>query len=90
MTGTVLIWIAAGALGGMLACRLLRGMAYTLVGDSLLGMLAGLLGGVIVVMFDGIGAPHLALGSGAVAFLAGLLQILTLRLVNNGRRPTRW
>jgi len=89
MAGTVLIWIAAGALGGMLACGLLRGVAYMLVGDSLLGMLAGLLGGAIVVMFDGIGAPHLVLGSGAVAFLAGLLQILTLRLLNEGRRPTR-
>lgn len=90
MLGPLLIWIAAGALGGALASWFLHRTAYTVVGDALLGMLSGLLGGAIVVIFDGIAAPYLALGSAAVAFLAGLLQVLTLRLLNDGQRPARW
>ena len=90
MAGTVLIWIIAGVLGSILAGSLLGVVAFTLVSETLLGMVAGLFGGAIVVMFDGVFAPHIALASGAVAFLAGLLQIVAIYLVNDGRRPARW
>lgn len=90
MAGTVLIWIAAGAVGGLLVGVLSREATYTLVGNALLGTLAGLLGGAIVALFAGIATPGLALGSVAVAFLAGALQILALRFLNDGRRPARW
>ena len=90
MFSTLFIWIIAGALGGALASRILHRFVYIMIGDALLGMLAGLLGGIIVAMFDGIATPHLAMGSIAVAFLAGLLQVLTLHLLTDGRRPARW
>lgn len=90
MLGPLLIWIAAGALGGVLASRILRRVVYIMIGDALLAMLAGVLGGAIVVLFDGLSTSRLALGSVAIAFLAGLLQVLALHLLNDGQRPARW
>ncbi|MGH2516038.1 MAG: hypothetical protein ACRDHP_10330 [Ktedonobacterales bacterium] len=90
MAGMAFIWMAGGALGGALATGLSHKGVYAVLGGALLGAVAGLLGGGIVALFDGIATPGVALGSVAMALLAGLLQMLTLRLLNDGRRPARW
>lgn len=89
MAGTVLIWLISGALGGLLAGRILRMGGYALIGDMLLGVLAGALGGLIVVAFESIVSPSVLLASVAVAFLAGLLQILMLSLLRDEWHPAR-
>lgn len=89
MVGTMLAWLIGGALGGLLAGSILRKTGYALVGDTLLGTLAGALGGLIVVTFEGLASLQVVLASVAVAILAGLLQILLLYLLDDERRPAR-
>jgi uncharacterized membrane protein YeaQ/YmgE (transglycosylase-associated protein family) len=78
----LLIGIAAGWLAG----QVMKGGGFGLIGDIVVGVLGGLLGGWIATTFLNIGGMSgINLQSILIAFLGAVLLIFILRLVR-GRR----
>ena len=84
---TVLIWAVVGLIAGFLAGQVMRGGGYGLIGDIIVGVLGGLLGGWIGTTFLHIdaGVSGINLESILVAFTGAVLLILVLRMIG-GRR----
>jgi uncharacterized membrane protein YeaQ/YmgE (transglycosylase-associated protein family) len=84
---TVLIWAVVGLIAGFLAGQVMRGGGYGLIGDIIVGVLGGLLGGWIGTTFLHIdaGVSGINLESILVAFAGAVLLILVLRMIG-GRR----
>ena len=83
---TILVWAVVGLIAGFLAGQVMRGGGYGLIGDIIVGVLGGLLGGWIGTTFLNIdaGVSGINLESILVAFAGAVLLILILRLI--GRR----
>jgi uncharacterized membrane protein YeaQ/YmgE (transglycosylase-associated protein family) len=86
----ILIWMAVGLVAGFLAGQVMRGGGYGLVGDIVIGVVGGLLGGWIGTTFLHInaGVNGFNLESILVAFAGAILLLIVLRLAN-GRRSLR-
>ena len=86
----VLSWIIVGLIAGFLAGQVMRGGGYGVIGDIIIGVLGGLLGGWIASYFfhigDAMGGINLV--SILVAFVGAILLILILRMIG-GRRSYR-
>ena len=84
---SVLSWIIVGLVAGFLAGQVMRGGGYGLIGDIIVGVLGGLLGGWIGTTFLHIdaGVSGINLESILVAFAGAVLLILVLRMIG-GRR----
>lgn len=86
----ILSWIIVGLIAGFLAGQAMRGGGYGLIGDIIIGVLGGLLGGWIAFYFFHIGDPMSGLNvmSILIAFVGAILLILILRMIG-GRRGYR-
>ena len=87
---TILIWAVVGLIAGFLAGQVMRGGGYGLIGDIIVGVLGGLLGGWIGTTFLNIdaGVSGINLESILIAFAGAVLLILVLRMIG-GRRSLR-
>lgn len=82
----LLTWIIVGLIAGFLVGQVMRGGGYGLIGDIIVGVLGGMLGGWVGTTFLGIdmGVSGINLQSILVAFAGAVLLILVLRMI--GRR----
>jgi len=80
---TVLIWIIIGALAGWLASVVMRtNRSQGLMGDILIGILGGLIGGVVLSLIGvGGGVSGLNLASLFTAFIGALLLLAIPRVL---------
>jgi len=89
-TLSILSWAVVGLIAGFLAGQVMRGGGYGVIGDIIVGVLGGLLGGWIGTTFlniDG-GVSGINLPSILIAFAGAVLLILILRMIG-GRRSIR-
>jgi uncharacterized membrane protein YeaQ/YmgE (transglycosylase-associated protein family) len=87
---SVLSWIVVGLIAGFLAGQVMRGGGYGLIGDIIVGVVGGLLGGWVgtTLLHIDAGVSGINLESILVAFAGAVLLIVILRLVG-GRRAVR-
>ena len=85
---TILIWAVVGLIAGFLVGQVMRGGGYGLIGDIIVGVLGGLLGGWIGTTYLHINAcvSGINLQSILVALAGAILLILVIRLISGGRR----
>jgi uncharacterized membrane protein YeaQ/YmgE (transglycosylase-associated protein family) len=83
-----LSWIVVGLIAGWLAGRVMRGGGYGLIGDIIVGVLGGLLGGWIAtsLLHIGAGVNGINLESILVAFAGAVVLLILLRVLRGGRR----
>jgi uncharacterized membrane protein YeaQ/YmgE (transglycosylase-associated protein family) len=83
----ILSWIVVGLIAGWLAGVVVKGGGYGCVGDLIVGVIGGLLGGWIASHFFHMGDPMsgINLPSIGVAFVGAVIFVVILRLVS-GRR----
>ena len=84
---SVLSWIVVGLLAGWLAGMVMKGGGFGLIGDIVIGVIGGLLGGFIASYFFHMGDPMsgINLPSILVAFLGAVLLLFVVRLFRRGR-----
>jgi uncharacterized membrane protein YeaQ/YmgE (transglycosylase-associated protein family) len=87
----ILSWIIVGLVAGFLAGQVMRGGGYGLIGDIIIGVLGGVLGGWIASYFFHIGGAMSGISwqSILVAFVGAILLILILRMVGGRGRFRR-
>jgi len=79
---TILSWIVVGLIAGFLAGVVVKGGGFGLIGDIIVGILGGLLGGWISVNLLNIGSmTGINLGSILVAFVGAVILLLIVRLI---------
>ncbi len=77
----VIIWLVVGAIAGWLAGRVMRGGGFGLLGDVIVGIFGGIIGGLL---FWFLGLPPI--GGGLIsaileAFIGACVLLFVLRLV---------
>jgi uncharacterized membrane protein YeaQ/YmgE (transglycosylase-associated protein family) len=84
----VLSWIAVGLIAGWLAGMVMKGGGYGLLGDLIVGVVGGLLGGwLATTLFHISNAVNgINLESILVAFVGAIVLLVLLRLLFGGRR----
>ena len=84
---SILSWIVVGLLAGWLAGMVMKGGGFGLIGDIVVGVIGGLLGGFIASYFFHMGDPMsgINLPSIIVAFLGAVLLLFVVRLFRRGR-----
>jgi len=84
---SILSWIVVGLLAGWLAGMVMKGGGFGLIGDIVVGVIGGLLGGFIASYFFHMGDPMsgINLPSILVAFLGAVLLLFVVRLFRRGR-----
>lgn len=73
----ILIWIVSGIIAGWLTGLIMRGRGFGLVGDLVIGLLGGLVGGFLARAF-GL-APASWLGQIIVAVVGGIVLVAIIR-----------
>ena len=83
----ILSWIIVGLIAGWLAGLVVKGKGYGCIGDIVVGVIGGLLGGWIAFHFFHMGDPMsgINLPSIAVAFVGAVIFVIILRLIG-GRK----
>lgn len=83
----ILSWIVVGLIAGWAAGLVVKGSGYGCIGDIIVGVIGGLLGGWIASHFFHMGDPMsgINLESILVAFAGAVILIVLLRLIS-GRR----
>ena len=83
----ILSWIVVGLIAGWLAGLVVKGGGFGCVGDVIVGVIGGLLGGWIASSFFHMGNPMSGINieSIVVAFIGAVILIIILRLIS-GRR----
>lgn len=86
----ILSWIIVGLIAGFLAGQVMRSGGYGVIGDIIIGVLGGLVGGWIAFYFFDIGDTMTGINTVSIlsAFMGAILLILILRMVG-GRRSVR-
>jgi len=86
----ILSWIVVGLIAGFLASRVIKGGSYGCIGDVIVGVLGGLLGGFVATYFFHVGDPMsgINLPSILIAFAGSVVLLLILRLLAGRRRRT--
>ena len=84
---SILSWIVVGLIAGWLAGKVMKGGGYGLIGDIVVGVIGGVLGGWIASYFFHVGDPMsgINLPSILIAFLGAVLLLFVLRLVTRRR-----
>lgn len=78
---TLLVWLVLGAVAGILARNILHGDApFGTVGDVILGMAGGVIGGYLVALL-GVSGTGGIIGSLVVALLGALLLLWGARKI---------
>jgi uncharacterized membrane protein YeaQ/YmgE (transglycosylase-associated protein family) len=79
---TILSWLVVGLIAGFLAGVVVKGGGFGLIGDIIVGVVGGLLGGWISVNLLHIGSmTGINLGSILIAFVGAVILLLVLRLI---------
>ena len=83
----LLSWIVVGAIAGWLAGQLVKGRGFGCLGDIIVGVVGGLLGGFLAAqlfnMPDAVNGFNLT--SLVVAFLGAVIVVVVIRLLRGGR-----
>jgi uncharacterized membrane protein YeaQ/YmgE (transglycosylase-associated protein family) len=83
----LLSWIVVGAIAGWLAGNLVKGRGFGCLGDVIVGIVGGLVGGFLASqlfnMPDAVNGFNLT--SIIVAFLGAVVVIVVIRLLRGGR-----
>jgi uncharacterized membrane protein YeaQ/YmgE (transglycosylase-associated protein family) len=84
----ILTWIIVGLIAGWLAGTVMSGGGYGLLGDIIIGVVGGLLGGFLATSVLHISAAMTGfnLESILVAFCGAVILLVGLRLLSGGRR----
>jgi uncharacterized membrane protein YeaQ/YmgE (transglycosylase-associated protein family) len=77
---TLLVWIVVGAIAGLLADAVVRGIGVGLAGAILIGILGAIIGGWIFAAL-GVAAGAGILGQILVAFVGAVVLLLIIRAV---------
>jgi uncharacterized membrane protein YeaQ/YmgE (transglycosylase-associated protein family) len=78
----ILSWIVVGLIAGFLAGVVVKGGGFGLIGDIIVGVVGGLLGGWISVTFLHMGGMSgINLPSILIAFIGAVVLLLLLRLI---------
>ncbi|MBE0410055.1 MAG: GlsB/YeaQ/YmgE family stress response membrane protein [Anaerolineales bacterium] len=87
----LLSWIIVGLIAGFLAGQVMRTGGYGVIGDIIIGVLGGLLGGWIAFYFFQIGDPMSGINGTSIliAFVGAILLILILRMIGGRGRSRR-
>jgi len=82
-----LSWIVVGLIAGWLAGLVVKGGGFGCIGDIIVGVIGGLLGGWIASRFFGMGDPMSGfnLESILVAFVGAVILVILLRLLSGKR-----
>ena len=79
---TILSWIVVGLIAGFLAGVAVKGGGFGLIGDIIVGVIGGLLGGWISVNLLHFGnMTGINLESILIAFVGAVILLLVLRLI---------
>jgi uncharacterized membrane protein YeaQ/YmgE (transglycosylase-associated protein family) len=79
---TILSWIVVGLIAGFLAGVVVKGGGFGLIGDIIVGVVGGLLGGWISVNLLHFGSmTGINLESILIAFVGAVILLLVLRLI---------
>jgi len=79
---TILSWIVVGLIAGFLAGVVVKGGGFGLIGDIIVGVIGGLLGGWISVNLLHFGnMTGINLESILIAFVGAVILLLILRLI---------
>ena len=83
----LLSWIVVGAIAGWLAGKLVKGEGFGCLGNIIVGVVGGLLGGFLAsALFNVPDAVNgFNLTSIIVAFLGAVLVVVVIRLLRGGR-----
>jgi uncharacterized membrane protein YeaQ/YmgE (transglycosylase-associated protein family) len=82
---TILSWIVVGLIAGFLAGVVVKGGGFGLIGDIIVGIIGGLLGGWISVNLLHFGKmTGINIESILVAFVGAVILLLVLRLIRRG------
>ena len=83
----LLSWIVVGAIAGWLAGHLVKGQGFGCLGDIIVGVVGGLVGGFLAAqlfnMPDAVNGFNLT--SIVVAFLGAVVVVVVIRLLRGGR-----
>ena len=84
---SILSWIVVGLIAGWFAGKVMKGGGFGLIGDIVVGVIGGVLGGWIASYFFHVGDPMsgINLPSILIAFLGAVLLLFVLRLVTRRR-----
>lgn len=88
---SILSWIVVGLIAGFLAGQVVRGGGYGLIGDIIIGVVGGLLGGWVgtTLLHIDAGVSGINLESILVAFAGAVLLIFILRVIGGRRSVLR-
>ena len=79
---TILSWIVVGLIAGFLAGVVVKGGGFGLIGDIIVGVVGGLIGGWISVNLLNFGSmTGMDLESILIAFVGAVILLLVLRLI---------
>ncbi len=83
----LLSWIVVGAIAGWLAGKLVKGEGFGCLGNIIVGVVGGLLGGFLASALFNIpdAVNGFNLTSIIVAFLGAVLVVVVIRLLRGGR-----
>jgi uncharacterized membrane protein YeaQ/YmgE (transglycosylase-associated protein family) len=83
----ILSWIVVGLIAGWLAGLVVKGGGYGCVGDIVVGVIGGVLGGWLAATFFHMGdaMSGLNLSSILVAFVGAVIFVIALRLISGKR-----
>jgi uncharacterized membrane protein YeaQ/YmgE (transglycosylase-associated protein family) len=83
----ILSWIIVGLIAGWLAGLVVKGRGYGCIGDIIVGVIGGLLGGWSASYFFHMGDPMsgINLQSILVAFVGAVVFVILLRLLSDRR-----
>ena len=76
---TLIIWLVIGAIAGWLACQIMTGFGFGLVGNIVLGIVGAIVAGWLFPRFWPMGGIlgaiiHAAVGAIVVLFVVGLIK----------------
>jgi uncharacterized membrane protein YeaQ/YmgE (transglycosylase-associated protein family) len=79
---TILSWIVVGLIAGFLAGQFVKGGGFGLLGDIIVGVVGGLLGGWISVNLLHFGSmTGINLQSILIAFVGAVILLIVIRLI---------
>lgn len=79
---TILSWIVVGLIAGFLAGLVVKGGGFGLIGDVIVGVVGGLLGGWISVNLLHFGSmTGINLESILIAFVGAVILLIVIRLI---------
>jgi uncharacterized membrane protein YeaQ/YmgE (transglycosylase-associated protein family) len=86
----ILAWIVVGLIAGFFAGLVVKGGGYGCIGDVIVGVVGGLLGGFVASYFFHMGDPMsgINLPSILIAFAGAVVLLLIIRLFAGRRRRT--